>query len=138
MSSPTILFVPGFWEGPAPYEHVCSLLERSGFSTEIAALKSTGKVSPGNPTMLDDIAAIRSAVEKLVESGKEVVMVMHSGGGFLGSNAIEGLGTKARGEAKGGVIKLIFVAAAVFPEGFQHQPLPFFTVDVCLILYYLR
>lgn len=91
-------------------------------------------MSPGNPSMLDDIAAVRSAVTKLVESGKEVVMVMHSGGGFIGSNAIEGLGIKARGEAKGGVIKLVFLAAAVFPEGFKHSPLPFFTIDVSLIL----
>ena len=133
MSSPTILFVPGFWEGPAPFAEVSSLLQGYGFPTEVAALASTGKVSPGNPSMLDDIAAIRDTVTKLVESGKEVVMVMHSGGGFLGSNAIEGLGSKARGEAKGGVIKLVFLAGAVFPEGFHHDPLPFYTIDVSLI-----
>lgn len=137
MSSPTILFVPGFWEGPAPFAQVSSLLRGSGFPTEIAALPSTGKLSPGSPSMLDDIAAIRSAVTKLVESGKEVVMVMHSGGGFVGSNAIEGLGIKARGEAERGVIKLVFLTAAVFPEGFKLQPLPFFAIDVCLIFFCL-
>ena len=136
MSPPTILFVPGFWEGPAPFAQVSSLLQGYGFPTEVAVLPSTGKLSPGNPSMVDDIAAIRSAVTELVESGKEVIMVMHSAGGFLGSNAIQGLGIKARGEARGGVTKLVFLAGAVFPEGFKHQPLPFFTIDVRLTLSY--
>ena len=96
------------------------------------ALASTGKLSPSNLSMLDDIATVCTAATKLVESGKKVVMVMHSGGGFIGSNAIEGLGISARGEAKGGIIKLVFLAAAVFPEGFKHSPLPFFTIDVRL------
>lgn len=130
MTPPTIVFVPGFWEGSAPFEKISSILQGYGFPTEIAALISTGKISPGNPNMLDDIAAIRSAVRKLVESGQEVIMVMHSGGGFLGSNAIEGLGMMARGEAKGCVTKLIFVAAALYLEGFQHKPLPFFAINV--------
>lgn len=134
MSSPTILFVSGFWEGPAPFAQVSSLLQDYSFPTEIAHLTSTGKVLPGNPSKLDDIAAVRSAVTKLTDSGKEVVMVMHSAGGFIGSNAIEGLGIRTRGEAKGGVIKLGSLAGAVFPEGFQHSPLPFFTIDVRLIL----
>lgn len=80
MSSPTILFVSGFWEGPAPFAQVSSLLQDYGFPTEIALLTSTGKVSPWNPSMLDDTAAVRSAVTKLTDSGKEVVMVMHSAG----------------------------------------------------------
>ena len=132
MSTPTILFVPGFWEGPAVFAQVCSLLQGYGFPTESVALASTGKLSPGNPSMLDDIATVRTAATKLVESGKKVVMVMHSGGGLIGSNAIEGLGISARGEAKGGIIKLVFLTAAVFPEGFKHSPLPFFTIDVRL------
>ena len=131
---PTILFVPGFWEGPAPFAHVSSLLQSEGYSTQVTALPSTGTLSPGNPNMRDDIAAVRSVVEKLVDADKEVVMVLHSAGGFLGSNAIDSLGAKARAEKgfKGGVIKLVFLAGAIFPEGFKHSPLPFFTYHVCL------
>ena len=132
MASPTIVFVPGFWEGSAPFEKVSSILQGYGFPTRVAALPSTGKISPGNPSMLDDIAAIRSIITKLVESRQEVVMVMHSGGGLLGSSAIEGLGIKARGDAKGCVTKIIFVAAALFPEGAQLQLeiLPFLVARV--------
>lgn len=59
-------------------------------------------------------------------------MVLHSAGGFLGSMAIEGLSVKERNEAgkEGGVIGLVFVAGAVWEEGFQHGPLPFFEYRV--------
>ena len=130
--APTILFVPGFWEGSAPFLHVASLLRAEGYPTEIAILPSTGTVSPGNPDMYDDIAAIRSTIIKLVEKGQHTMLVLHSAGGFLGSNAIEGLSLKARQEKElpGGVSKIVFVAGAVFPEGGKHAPLPFFTYDV--------
>ena len=133
MTPPTILFIPGFWEGSAPFAQVRSLLEAHGFPTEVAPLISTGKSSPGNPSMLDDIAAVRTTVSKLIENRREVVMVMHSGGGFIGSNAIEGLGAKGRGEGRGGVIKLVYLTAALFPEGFTHRPLPFMEFDVSFI-----
>ena len=82
--------------------------------------------------MLDDIAAIRATVTTLVENGQVVLLVLHSAGGFLGSNAIEGLSVGARQEAKlqGGVGKIVFLTGAVFPEGFRHAPLPFFTYEV--------
>ena len=87
--------------------------------------------------MHDDIAAIRSAVTKLVEKGENVVLVPHSAGGFLASNATEGLGLQARREKTlGGVIKIAFLTGAVFPEGFKHGPLPFFKYDVCLLFHF--
>ena len=52
--------------------------------------------SPGNPSMQDDIAAIRTSVGVLAADDREIVMALHSGAGFQGSNAIEGLTVKAR------------------------------------------
>ena len=134
--APTILFVPGFWEGPTAFDQVSSLLQSDGYSTKAITLPSTGKVSPGNPSMEDDIAAIRSVVAELVDAGKDVAMVMHSGGGFLGSSALQGLTAKSHLEKglKGGVAKIIFLSGAIFPEGSKHESLPFYTVEVCLIL----
>lgn len=125
--SPTIAIIPGFWEGPQCFENVSLLLSRKGYHTMAWELASTGTTSPGNPSMRDDIAGIRSFVETLVAAEKDIVMVLHSGGGFLGSNAIEGLTAKARKQKglKGGVIGIVFLTAAVFPEGFKHGPLPF-------------
>lgn len=89
-------------------------------------------MSPGNPGMKDDIAAIRSTISDMVDAGEDIVLVLHSAGGFLGSEAANGLDVKTRQEAglKGGVSKIVFLAGAVWPEGFKHGPLPFFTYDV--------
>ena len=123
--SQTILFVPGFWEGAAPFADVSSRLQAKGFKTEVALLPSTGTTSPGNPSMEDDIAAIRQKVSGLVDAKQEIIMVLHSGGSFLGSNAIEGLTAQA---SRVGVSHMVFLAGAVFPEGFEHSPLPFYDI----------
>jgi len=129
--APTILFVPGFWEGPTVFDQCSSILQSDGFKTQVSVLPSTGTTSPGNPNMQDDIAAVRATVEKLVDAEEDVIMALHSGGGFIGANAIENLTAKARLEKKlkGGVVKLVFLSAAVFPEGFTHGPLPFTIVE---------
>ena len=130
--SHTILFVPGFWEGPVAFDPVVSILKSKGFVTRSASLPSTGTVSPGNPKMTDDIKAIRSIVSELAEEGNVITLVLHSAGAFLGSNAFEGLTIPARQKQclKGGVKSIVFLTGAIFPEGFEHQPLPFSTCDV--------
>ena len=130
-----IAFVPGFWEGTKPYDNVMTLLSPK-FQTMTCPLISTGTTSPGNPSMGDDIAVIRSSIEALLVQEKNVVMVLHSGGGFLGSNAIEGLSAQARGEQglKGGVVGIVFVTGAIYPEGFEHGDLPFMEIEVRLRL----
>lgn len=132
MSKPTIVFVPGFWEGPSPFSAIATALSKHGYETVTAPLSSTGKPSPNNPSMYDDIAAIRAVIAPLVEDGKELLLVLHSAGGFLGSSAIKGLSVQERkAEGKpGGVCKLVFLAGAVFEEGFRHGPLPFFDYQV--------
>ena len=107
---PTVLYVPGFWEGVEPFQQVASLLSAKNIAVATSALRSTGTSSPGNPSMHDDIATIRSSVETLTAEDKETVMVLHSAGGFLGSNAIEGLTAKARTAKglKGGVVGIVF------------------------------
>ena len=131
---PTILFVPGFWEGPTVFSPVATLLQQQSPSllSECATIPSTGRTSPGNPTTDDDIASVRTHLKSLVEAGKEVLLVCHSAGGFLGSGAMEGLAVKVRKEEglSGGVVGIVFLAAGVAPEGFKHSPLPFFDVQV--------
>ncbi|KAI4117273.1 MAG: hypothetical protein LQ338_007580 [Usnochroma carphineum] len=129
MSLPHILLIPGFWEGPSVFDPVLSSLHAHGYSAQTVPLPSTGRASPGNPSMKDDVAAIRSVIAPLVEEqGKQVVLVLHSAGGFLGSMAIEGLSCTERGARgeQGGVQKIVFLSGAIWPEGFQHGPLPFF------------
>ena len=126
--APTILLVPGFWEGPTVYTSVCNILNSKGYPTTLASLPSTGTTSPGNPSMSSDISAIRLVAQKLIEEEqKDVILVCHSAGAFLGSEAIEGLDAKGRSEreVKGGVRKIVFLAGGIAPAGQEHVYLPF-------------
>jgi hypothetical protein len=131
--APTILFVPGIWEGTAPFAHVSELLSSQGYTVHTAKLASTGTILPGNPSMEDDAAAIRAVVEKLTTTGHDVIWVLHSAGGFLGSMAIEGLTRKAyqSNGLKGGVAKIVFITGALGPEGTKHTKPPLEYYDVC-------
>lgn len=83
--------------------------------------------------MKDDVAGIRIHIETILDRGEDILLVLHSAGGFLGSEALQGLDKRTRGEQPG-VVSIVFLAAAVFPEGFQHQPLPFAAVEVRITL----
>lgn len=136
MAKPVLVFVPGFWEGVSVFDFIRNELENAhGYNTVAISLASTGTASPGNPGLKDDVRGIRSAIEPLVQDGKELLLVLHSAGGFLGAEAIKGLSVKERAEEgkNGGVKMIVFLAAGVWHEGFRHQPLPFFEFDVSLI-----
>jgi hypothetical protein len=82
--------------------------------------------------MKDDVASLHAAISEVVQEDQEVLLVLHSAGGFLGSSAMEGLSVKHRKEAelKGGVIGIVFLAAGLGPPGYEHTNLPFFDFDV--------
>jgi len=134
MVKPTIVFVPGFWEGPAVFASIATTLESPlhDYPTLSITLPSTGKVSPANENLQADVRSIRKQIKPLVDTGKDVILVMHSAGGFLGSNAIEGWSLDARKKAgkQGGIRKPVFLAAGIFPEGTMHADAPFFEKDV--------
>lgn len=71
--------------------------------------------------MYEDAACLRSVLDKLIETqGKDVVCVLHSYGGMIGTEAIhELLGEKVpegRG-LHGGVVGILYMTAFVLPLG---------------------
>lgn len=81
--------------------------------------------------MHDDESFIRSNLITLIETEqRDVLMVMHSAGGFLGTAAVKDLSKKVRSEKglKGGVVGYVFLSAAVVEVGHVHEDLPFFDV----------
>ncbi|KAI1342848.1 hypothetical protein F5Y15DRAFT_412524 [Xylariaceae sp. FL0016] len=124
----TVLFVPGSWEGPAVFDQVRQLLEAKSIPTAAAPLASTGKRSPDAPSLQEHMAAVRDVILSHVDAGREVVLVLHSGGGVADSNAMgDDLPIAKRKELglPGGVRKIVAMAAGLFPPGFQHQHMPF-------------
>jgi pimeloyl-ACP methyl ester carboxylesterase len=120
-TKPTFVFVPGSFAPPSFNEKVTTLLEAANYDWVTVPLPSANaegkRKTPA--TMQDDAAEIKTAISGLVDSGKEVVLVMHSYGGYPGSEATEGLARadrKQQGKA-GGVVALVYVAAWMPPVG---------------------
>lgn len=133
MSVPTLIFIPGFWEGAAAFSKVVKILESEhSYPVKVIPLISTGTEAPNAKTFSDDVDAIRDVAAELANDGREMVFIMHSAGGFIGSQALAGLGLprrKQRGEV-GGVRKLVYLTGALLPEGSDHPPVPFFQTTV--------
>jgi len=123
MSKPIFVCVPGASHSPQIYEPLKAALALYGYTAVPLALPSVG----GNPPTYDfseDVVAIRNLVTQIVESGADVIVVMHSYGGLPGAEALHGLGKREREQRglRGGVVRLVFIMSFVAKEGFQFSP----------------
>lgn len=116
-----IVLVPGAWHDPSvAYHDLMERLTELNLKSIPVPLPTVGpKTDETRKGMVDDAAAIRKAVEVQIDDGKEVIVVCHSYGGLPIAQALEGLALsdrKARGK-KGGVKRLVYVAAFLMPPG---------------------
>jgi pimeloyl-ACP methyl ester carboxylesterase len=123
MSKPIFVCVPGASHSPQVYEPLRAALSSYGYTAVPLALPSVG----GNPPTYDfseDVVAIRNLVTQYVESGADVIVVMHSYGGIPGAEALHGLGKREREQRglRGGVVRLVFIMSWMAKEGFQSSP----------------
>ncbi|KAE8364747.1 Alpha/beta hydrolase fold-1 [Aspergillus caelatus] len=117
-SSPAILLVHGAWHTSAHYAEFTSALRSKGHEVHVPRLLSVNGARPPNTDLSSDTDLIRSYVESLAEAGREVVVLMHSYGGQVGTNALVGLGAETRKQQgrTGGVVRLIYIAAFAVTE----------------------
>ncbi|TVY29754.1 hypothetical protein LHYA1_G002033 [Lachnellula hyalina] len=118
-SLPTIVLVHGAWHTQPNYHNYIEALKAQGFKVLTPHLPSSSGKSPPDASFPEDVVAVREVVENLVEAGERVLMVMHSYGGAVGTDAITGLSfteRKAEGK-KGGVIHLFYMCAYILPPG---------------------
>jgi len=116
--TPIVIFVPGAWHTPDCFDPTTSILQAAGYTTEGVTLPSVGSELKGITPPQDweeDVTAIRSVLFKHIEAGSDVILVAHSYGGTVSSEACRGMG-KAERKAQdldGGVVKLVYLAAVV-------------------------
>ncbi|KAI0173627.1 alpha/beta-hydrolase [Hypoxylon sp. FL1284] len=116
---PLVVLVPGCWSGPAAYRKLVEALQARSFTVHVPDLPTNNGSRPPNSTYQDDVDAVRKTVEPLVNDGNDVFMLMHSYGGAVGTNAVEGLARKDR-QAKGlpgGVVHLFYLAGYLLAKG---------------------
>uniref|UniRef100_A0A8H7MY24 AB hydrolase-1 domain-containing protein n=1 Tax=Bionectria ochroleuca TaxID=29856 RepID=A0A8H7MY24_BIOOC len=116
---PTIVVVPGAWSTPAHYRKLVEALQARSFEVKVPSLATNNGARPPNSSFQDDVAAVRALVEPIVEQGNEVVIVMHSYGGAVGTDATEGLSRKEReaNNLPGGVVHLVYLCAYLLAKG---------------------
>lgn len=114
---PIIVFAPGAWHQPSCFDRIRHALHQRGYATDAVSYPSVG-YGP-NKTLSDDTIALRQILENVAGTGAEIVLVLHSYGGTVGSNAVDGLGVRERARQKknGGVIMVVYMAAFAIPKG---------------------
>jgi len=138
---PTILIIPGAWQLPTVWDGFRGLLTKAQYPSVHVALPSVGGTTLPLTGLAEDVAAVRSHLSPIVEDGKDVVVVCHSSGGVVCSNAVEGFDKKTqrvegKKGKKGGVVRIVYVSAFMLPQGqsllgmLGGQPLPWMVVEV--------
>ncbi|KUJ11053.1 alpha/beta-hydrolase [Mollisia scopiformis] len=112
-SNTAIILIPGSFSPPSFFHKIVPLLSSRGYLPLPTALQSAGSRPQGPATFADDVAYIKSTIQKLVDEGKDVVLAMNSYGGFPGTEATQSLSKKERQSQglKGGVIALVYLAS---------------------------
>ena len=116
MPKPTILLVGGAWH-PADYlKPLATALEEAGYPTLRLALPSAGASPSVKLGFRDDVGLVRSTASELVCDGKDIVAVLHSFGGVVGTEALQGLGKLESSTPGLGVVQALVYIASMLPK----------------------
>ncbi|CZS97935.1 related to signal peptide protein [Rhynchosporium agropyri] len=136
---PDFIIVPGAWHSPDAFDPTSTFLRKAGYEVHGVDLPSYGADPPLKSFDLD-VLAVQNVINKVLSSGKDVIMIYHSSGGMAGSEALKEyvneVGTDKSGkQGWGRVRRLVYVTAFALPEGASlmsglgFKPLPWFEID---------
>lgn len=116
---PTLVWVPGLMHTPAHHQTTIEALRQESIpSVAVSLPNSSPEAATAKP--YDDLKAVRATLTDLIENrGEDVVVIAHSYGGVPACQAVTGLErtTRLKNGQMGGVVRIIFLAALVLPEG---------------------
>jgi hypothetical protein len=88
-----------------------------GYPSVFVTLASIG-ANPPLAGFEKGVETVEKTIEEIVNSGKDVVLVMHSHGGYPGSQAMSSFMNNNKGEdGKGGMVRLVWLTSFVLKEG---------------------
>lgn len=102
------------------YYPLVDAIKALGYDVYVNNLPSATRHPPEEPASLEEDAAFfRGIIEKIADKGKDVIVVMHSYGGAVGTEAVKDVGKEERQKngKVGGVVRLIYMTAVVLPVG---------------------
>merc|ERR1711939_544500 len=86
-SKPDFVIVPGAWHSPNSFAPTTTLLTKAGYNVHGVHLPSYG-ANPPLKSFDPDVLAVKDVVNKVLSTGKDVVMIFHSYGGVVGCEAL--------------------------------------------------
>ncbi|KAJ5802187.1 uncharacterized protein N7503_004637 [Penicillium pulvis] len=110
-----VLIVHGAYFIPSAWEDFCHRLTQAGFIVRCPRLPTCGDTRPPTALLEQDVMAVRAAAQELINSGHKVVVLAHSYGGIVASEAIT-QDFYARNSGKG-VAYLIYLTAWLVQPG---------------------
>ena len=116
---PAIVLVHGAWHVPEHYNDFILQLQQAGFEIFCPRLPTCNKTKRLTANMYSDAQVVRSQVSSLIDKSREVIMLLHSYGGAVGTEAVEGLSMSERATKgfHGGVIHLIYMCGFMLQVG---------------------
>ena len=120
VAKPVIVLIPGSFSISAMYFPLQDILVKEGYEVFVNNLPSASRNGPEAPASLSDDAKFFSAIiRKIADQGKDIVVFAHSYGGLVASESAKGHSKEERcaGGLKGGIIRIVFLAAIVLQEG---------------------
>ncbi|KAF1981541.1 alpha/beta-hydrolase [Aulographum hederae CBS 113979] len=108
-SNPTIVLVGGAWHVPAHYEPLLNLLRKT-HTVHVPHNPSSSLTPP--PKALDaDVSQVRDLATRLADEGKDILVLAHSYGGVVSTEAFSGLGKEQRRKEgkEGGVVRAVWI-----------------------------
>ncbi|MCJ1369215.1 hypothetical protein MMC20_000425 [Loxospora ochrophaea] len=118
-ANPAIVLVHGAWHVPSHYSDFIEQLQKAGFEVFCPLLPTCDEAKRLTANLSTDAESIRSQIMSLVDSSREVVMLLHSYGGVVGTEAVKGLSAPERATEglPGGVVRLIYMCAFMLQVG---------------------
>lgn len=118
-SKPAILIVHGAWHHPAYLHSLVHELRQKGHDVSCPHLPTCNNAIPPNKKFEDDVKLIRDTATTLADEGKEIIALMHSYGGVVGTDALYDLSLQSRSTAglNGGIRRLVYMCAFIPQKG---------------------
>ncbi|KAI1780238.1 Alpha/beta hydrolase fold-1 [Hypoxylon cercidicola] len=122
---PVILLIHGSWHIPLHYRYLIDGIRSRGYTVLAPSLVTTGyDDSIIGKTHLDAAAQTREFLLPYVDQGRTVVVIGHSYGGIVATQAVAGLTLEERSAQglAGGVTSLIYISALIEPANSRFKP----------------
>lgn len=113
--TPAILIIHGGYFLPASWAAFGDQLTKSGLTVCCPRLPSCGDKRPPTATLKEDVTAIRTAAKDLIATGHSIIVLAHSYGGIVASEALKP--DLYANESTNGIVYLILLSAWLIQPG---------------------